>query len=193
MAGSSPASPSAIRFCRRLTNAYAGFWTDVMTGNINVVQGLDLSTIETLVFAGGGNRCWWQAGALQHLTGRGMSLPANLVGTSAGAAVAASFLAKGTDAALEACLSLYAGNPKIFDWSALRELKLKFAHQHVYPTWIDAFVNMKTFPLLRDSSSRLTVALTRPARFLGMAGSIAAGTLAYLVDKSLAQPSSAPA
>lgn len=114
-----------------------------------------------------------------------MSLPAQLVGTSAGAAVAASILAEGADAALHACLRLYADNPRIFDWSGLPKLKLKFAHQHVYPAWVDAFLNERTFDTLRHSSSRLIVALTRPARFLGMRGSVAAGTLAYLVDKYL--------
>lgn len=156
-----------------------------MLGKIADIHPLDLNTINTLVFAGGGNRCWWQAGALGFLTERGMRLPAQLVGTSAGAAVAASFLVQGTEKARQACLKLYAGNPRIFDWSALTAFKLKFAHQHIYPAWVDAFLNAATFTTLRDASPRLTVALTRPARWLGMGGSVAAGTLAYLVDKYL--------
>ncbi|HEY4146827.1 patatin-like phospholipase family protein [Pinirhizobacter sp.] len=156
-----------------------------MPRKVDEVRALDFRQIETLVFAGGGNRCWWQAGALTHLMEQGQPLPPQLVGTSAGAAVAASFLVDGTDTALEACLRLYAGNPKIFDWSALAAFKLKFAHQQVYPAWVDAFLNARTFTSLRRSSSRLTVALTRPARFLGLGGSVAAGTLAYLVDKYL--------
>ncbi|GAB2562968.1 patatin-like phospholipase family protein [Dyella jejuensis] len=156
-----------------------------MLDKVNGIRELDFSNVGTLVFAGGGNRCWWQAGALRYLLEQGMRLPAQLVGTSAGAAVAASFLTESADTALQACLRLYASNPKIFDWSALPTLKLKFAHQHVYPAWVDAFLNAGTFATLRHSASRLTVALTRPARFLGMGGSVAAGTLAYLVDKYL--------
>ncbi|MFC3650995.1 patatin-like phospholipase family protein [Dyella humi] len=156
-----------------------------MLGKVTEVRQLEFDTIDTLVFAGGGNRCWWQAGALGFLTERGMCLPAQLVGTSAGAAVAASFLVQGTEKARQACLKLYAGNPRIFDWSALTAFKLKFAHQHIYPAWVDAFLNAATFTTLRDASSRLTVGLTRPARWLGMGGSVAAGTLAYLVDKYL--------
>ncbi|GLQ95483.1 patatin-like phospholipase family protein [Dyella acidisoli] len=156
-----------------------------MLGKIADIHSLDLNTIDTLVFAGGGNRCWWQMGALSFLTERGMRLPAQLVGTSAGAAVATSFLVQGTEKARQACLKLYAGNPRIFDWSALTAFKLKFAHQHIYPAWVDAFLNAATFTTLRDASSRLTVGLTRPARWLGMGGSVAAGTLAYLVDKYL--------
>lgn len=156
-----------------------------MIDQVSEIRAVNFSGFETLVFAGGGNRCWWQAGALRHLMDNGFGLPPQLIGTSAGAAVAASFLAEGADTALRACLSLYAGNPRIFDWSSLLKLKLKFAHQRVYPAWIGAFLNADTFAILRRSSSRLNVALTRPARLLGLGGTVAAGTLAYLVDKHL--------
>lgn len=156
-----------------------------MLGKVDEVREFNFDGFETLVFAGGGNRCWWQAGALRHLLECGLRLPAQLVGTSAGAAVAASFMAQGDDSALKACLRLYAGNPRIFDWSGLSRLKLKFAHQHVYPAWVDAFLNANTLETLRRSPSRLTVGLTRPARFLGMGGSVAVGTFAYFVDKYL--------
>ncbi|MET0330976.1 MAG: patatin-like phospholipase family protein [Dyella sp.] len=156
-----------------------------MRGKVEEVRQLDFSRIGTLVLAGGGNRCWWQAGALGHLLEQGAPLPAQLVGTSAGAAVATSFLTQNADTALNACLKLYAENLKIFDWSSLAKFKLKFAHQHVYPRWVDTFLNAHTFDVLRQSGSRLTVALTRPARFLGLRGSVAVGTLAYLVDKYL--------
>ena len=147
------------------------------------ITGHDFAQVETLVFAGGGNRCWWQAGALKHLMERGMRLPKRLVGTSAGAAVATSCLTEDPDVALHACLRLYAGNARIFDWSGLSRLKLGFAHQRVYPAWLDAFFNASNFATLRDSTSRMTVAITRPARFLGTRGSVVAGTFAYLVDK----------
>jgi predicted acylesterase/phospholipase RssA len=149
------------------------------------IREFDFSTIGTLVLAGGGNRCWWQAGALKHLMEQGRRLPTELVGTSAGAAVATSFLVGGADTALRACLKLYAGNQKIFDWHSLPKLKLEFAHQHIYPAWVDAFLNADTFAKLHQSASRLTVALTRQTRFLGIGGSVVAGTLAYLVDKYL--------
>jgi predicted acylesterase/phospholipase RssA len=156
-----------------------------MLGKVKEVRELDFGSIGTLVLAGGGNRCWWQAGALRQLMERGKRLPGQLVGTSAGAGVAASFLVEGVDAALNACVQLYADNPRVFDWSALSKLKFKFAHQEIYPAWVGAFLNEGSFDALRRSSARLTVALTRPARFLGVRGSVAAGTFAYLVDKYL--------
>lgn len=144
---------------------------------------LDLAGIDTLVFAGGGNRCWWQAGVIAHCLEQGWQLPAQLVGTSGGAAVAASFLTTGPKLALDACVRLFAGNQRMFDWHGLTRLRLHFAHRHTYPAWLATFVNAEHFTTLRQSSSRLLVAVTRPARALGMGGSVAAGTLAYLVDK----------
>ena len=156
-----------------------------MLGEAGEVRTFAFGDTKTLVLAGGGNRCWWQAGVLRHLLDRGFRLPRQLVGTSAGAAVAASFMAQGDDKALQACYRLYAETPKIFDWSGVTRFKMKFAHQHVYPAWVDAFLNEHTLATLRNSPSRLTVGLTRPARLLGMRGSVIAGTLAYLVDKYL--------
>ncbi|MDN0085070.1 patatin-like phospholipase family protein [Crenobacter sp. SG2305] len=153
--------------------------------HVEPIQSLSLSQIDTLAFAGGGNRCWWQAGAVAQLLELGWRLPPQLVGTSAGAGVAASCLTDGPRAALEACLRLYAGNTRIFDWKGLTQLRLKFAHQHIYPAWIDAFLNAANFESLRQSASQLQVAITRPAKALGLAGSIATGTLAYIVDKQL--------
>jgi predicted acylesterase/phospholipase RssA len=159
-------------------------WAGFMPG-MEKLESYDFAQVETLVFAGGGNRCWWQAGALKHLMEHGKRMPRRLVGTSAGAAVAASCLTEDPDVALHACLRLYAGNPRIFDWSGLSRFELRFAHQQVYPAWLDAFFNAANFAMLRDSASRLTVAITRPAAFLGTRGSVVAGTFAYLVDKYL--------
>lgn len=146
---------------------------------------LDLAHIRTLVFAGGGNRCWWQAGAVTHWLEHGWQLPPRLVGTSGGAAVATACLTTGAQTALDACVRLFDGNTRMLDWRGLSRFKLRFAHQHIYPTWLSTFINAETFDALREAPSKLRVAFTRPARMLGLGGSVAAGTLAYLLDKHL--------
>ena len=143
------------------------------------------SHVQTLAFAGGGNRCWWQAGLLTQLQEYGVRLPARLVGTSAGAAIAASLLAGSTDKALQACKQLYAANAHLFDWRGLARWRLNFAHQTIYPAWLAAFVNEGHFKAIQSAPSQLLVAVTRPAWALGLSGSIAVGTLAYLVDQKL--------
>jgi predicted patatin/cPLA2 family phospholipase len=153
---------------------------------IEPVDRLDLADIHTLVFAGGGNRCWWQAGAVTHWLEQGWQLPAQLFGTSAGAAVATAFLTTGVQTALEACQQLFAANARMFEWKHLLRLRVRFAHRHIYPQWLASFLNAEHFERLRESSSRLSVAVTRPVRLLGLTGSVATATLAYLAEKFLA-------
>jgi predicted acylesterase/phospholipase RssA len=131
----------------------------------------------------GGNRCWWQAGVLNRLFQQRWQLPPFLVGTSAGAAVAASCLTDGPKAALSACIRLYSQNTNLFDWRALMRFRFQFAHQTIYPAWVASFLNQNNFEVMRSTTSRLRVAFTRPARCLGLTGSIVVGTLAYTVDK----------
>ncbi len=147
---------------------------------------LDLSQFQTLAFAGGGNRCWWQGGAVSWLQSQGFRLPAELVGTSAGAGVAAALITGRAQRAMQACQQLYAGNASMFDLAALKRLRLRFGHAHIYPAWVASYVNVETFDALRSAPTRLRVAITQPARWLGVAGSVLAGTLAYLVDKHVA-------
>lgn len=137
--------------------------------------------VESLVFAGGGNRCWWQAGLLTQLFDSGFERPQRFVGTSGGAAIAASLLTHGAQYALDTCIAAYAGNRSIFDFS--RRAKLRFAHTKIYPAWIASFFNAESFSKFRTSTTTLTVAVTRPTRLLGVGGSALAGTLAYLVEK----------
>ena len=144
---------------------------------------LNLSNVETLVFAGGGNRCWWQAGVMTNLLDSGWKLPPVMVGTSAGAAIATSLLTCSARDALASCKRLYDGNDELFDWQSLARLKLKFAHQHIYPAWVESFTSDHHFDRLRSASSELIVAITRPARYLGLVGSLVAGSIAYMVEK----------
>ncbi len=153
------------------------------SNRVTVLDTLALEPIRTLAFAGGGNRCWWQAGALAHLMGEGWQLPPQLVGTSAGAGVAAACMTSGPAAALAACARLYSANPRLLEGSGMARLRLRFAHQRIYPAWIASFVHAGSLGAMHQSASRLRVGITRPARVLGLAGSVAVGTVAYVVDK----------
>lgn len=147
---------------------------------------VDLGQIDTLIMAGGGNRCWWQAGLVQALMQRGWTLPRNITATSAGAAIATSLLTGTTEAALVACKKLYSANSQLFDWHALMRLKVKFAHQHIYPAWLNSLMGDGDYAALQQSTSRLNVAVTQPARWLGLTGSLITGSVAYLIDKGIA-------
>lgn len=147
---------------------------------------VDLGSIDTLIMAGGGNRCWWQAGLIQALMQRGWTLPQNITSTSAGAAIATSLLTGTTEAALVACKRLYSANLQLFDWRALMRLKVIFAHQHIYPTWLNSLMGDGDYAALQQSTTRLSVAVTQPAHWLGLTGSLITGSVAYLLDKRIA-------
>jgi predicted acylesterase/phospholipase RssA len=158
--------------------------TRKITMHVEAIDRLHLPQIETLVFAGGGNRCWWQAAMVSDWMKRGWRLPPTLVGTSAGAAVAAAALTSdGLQRAFESCRQLFSDTPRLFEWRGRTPRQWRFAHHRVYPAWLASFVNDSTFDTVREAPQQLMVALTRPARALGLKGSMVAGTCAYLVDK----------
>jgi predicted acylesterase/phospholipase RssA len=146
----------------------------------------DLSDFDVLAFAGGGNRCFWQAGVVACFFDQGLPIPATLTGTSAGAAMAASCMTIGPKAALESCISLFAENRRMFHWQGLARMKLQYSHQKTYPDWIASIINTDTFARFKQSKRNLLVAVTRPSKLLGKHCSIVAATLAYIVDKKIA-------
>ena len=149
------------------------------------LQRLVLQDIHTLVFAGGGNRCFWQAGLVTRLLEAGWRLPVQLVGTSAGAGVAASLIAGKVAQGIEVCRELYASNPRIVDWSGAWRGRLGFAHEHIFPAWVASYLNEATFDAVRQARSRLRVAFARPHPVLGLQVSTLVGMLAYMVDKHI--------
>lgn len=140
---------------------------------------------DVLVLAGGGNRCWWQAGLINELEKEGVVLPREIVATSAGAAIAAGVLCGVLHKAVEACQRLYAENTSIFKWQSLLRGRVEFAHQKIYPEFIRSFVNEEGLRLLREKSVSLYVAVSRPSPRVGLGCSIFLGTIAYLLDKKI--------
>jgi Patatin-like phospholipase len=151
-----------------------------MTNAIQTLQSLYWPNVQTLVFAGGGNRCWWQGGFMETLMQQGFALPKTLVGTSAGAGVAASLITEAPSVALAGCENLYAKENSIFN----RHTR-SFAHDYIYPAWLESFLDDRHVAHIKQSTTRLQVAVTLPARWLGLHGTVLAGTLAYMVDKHI--------
>jgi predicted patatin/cPLA2 family phospholipase len=149
-----------------------------MTQRIIALPTLHWPTIQTLVFAGGGNRCWWQGGLLEALMVRGYALPNTLIGTSAGAAMATSLITETPSVALAGCEALYAKESHIFNRGTRT-----FAHDYIYPAWLESFLDDQHVNKIKASATRLQVAVTQPARWLGLHGTVLAGMLAYMVDK----------
>ena len=143
---------------------------------------LDLSQFEVVICAGGGNRCWWQAGLLQVLGDHGFRPPSALVGTSAGAAIATAWLTRSIDRALESCKRLYSNNARVFRWRP-KVTEARFAQTLIYPEWIRSVLDGPGFDSLSGSSTRLSIAVTRSSRWLGPGLSIGLATLFYMAEK----------
>jgi len=141
-----------------------------------------LSHFSQVVCAGGGNRCWWQAGVLGVLSDAGMAQPKIVVGTSAGAAIATAWITETIEHSLEACKRLYGENDRVFRWRP-KHNEARFAQTKIYPEWINSVLSPADFEKLKGVSTRLIVAVTRPSPWLGQRLSVGIATLMYLADK----------
>ena len=144
---------------------------------------INMRGFHTLVLAGGGNRCWWQAGALQTLADKGWTLPQRLSGTSAGAAIAFAAATQRIDQALQACRDVYQRQSSVLRRVQWWRGRIEFAHQTVYPAWLQRFVDGQAWRDWVASGRSLHIGLTRPASWSGLHGSVFLATLAYVLDK----------
>jgi predicted acylesterase/phospholipase RssA len=71
------------------------------------MEPLALDTFGTVSLAGGGNRCWWQAGVLEVFLDSGRWQAQRVSGTSAGAGVAAAALCGALAVAVAHCQRAY--------------------------------------------------------------------------------------
>lgn len=107
---------------------------------------VQLEDLDNLVFSGGGNRCWWQAGLVSTLTTFGWKIPNNIFGCSAGAAVAASLVSRTTEKALQSCKELYGDNPRLLLRNRNKRMPtFSFAQNEIYPQWLRSFLGVNEF------------------------------------------------
>ena len=140
---------------------------------------LALESFGTVSLAGGGNRCWWQAGVLDVWLNSGRLQARRLLGTSAGAGVAAATLCGALSLAIDHCRRAYAENPSM--WRGRRGAW--FAQEEIYPTWVRSYLSEDGFERLRRSGVELWVGVGRLPRALPAWAGVALGIAAYVVDK----------
>ena len=97
-------------------------------------------TFHTIVFAGGGNRCWWQAGVVSILSVERCWKARRFIGVSAGAGVATAFATGRLQDALRAAVERFNGTPKNIIWRDLLKGKRPFVLPRIYPDWIESFL-----------------------------------------------------
>lgn len=148
----------------------------------------DLSAIRTVVFAGGGNRCFWQAGFYRTLADEQGLAPETLVAVSAGAAIATALAAGRIEQTLSLTCEAMERNPRNQYWDQLLDPRRRvFPHELIYRDLIHRVLADDAWEELRNGPE-VSVALARPPRWLGAHAGTLAGLLAYQGEKWFSQP-----
>ncbi len=142
-----------------------------------------LAAVTSVVLAGGGNRCWWQAGMWDVLGAEGLA-PRRVAGVSAGAATACMLLAGKTEQTLEHYGRMTARNPRnVYPERLLRGERV-FPHAQMYREALLTILDAQALEVLRGQAP-VYVQVARLPRWLGARSGILAGILAYQFDKQM--------
>ncbi len=142
-----------------------------------------LAGFANLVFAGGGNRCWWQSGVWQVLRPAGLA-PRAIAGVSAGAATACMLLADRGEPALAHYLQITARLRRNFQPERWLRGEAAFPHARIYRDALLRLLDADALQRLR-AQPPVYVQVARPPRWLPGHSALLAGMLAYQFDKKL--------
>jgi predicted acylesterase/phospholipase RssA len=140
---------------------------------------------DQVVFAGGGNRCWWQAGFWDVVQPELALAPRVIAAISAGAATACMLYTRAdSEWVMRYYEDVLRNNKKNVYWGNLwRRGAAVFPHYEIYSRALldiygDSFDKLASAPEIR-------IGVSRVPRWLGARASIAAGLVAYNIDKHI--------
>ncbi|KIG02498.1 patatin-like phospholipase family protein [Caballeronia concitans] len=136
---------------------------------------------DQVVFAGGGNRCWWQAGFWDVIRPELELRPRIIAGISAGAATACMLYTNDARWVMDYYAQALRGNTKNAYWGNLLRGQSVFPHYRIYrqallDIFADRFTELASAPEIRIGVSHLP-------RWLGARSAVAAGLIAYNIEK----------
>lgn len=147
------------------------------------MQAVSEQSFDGVVFAGGGCRCFWQAGFYSEAAPRLQLEPQRVSAASAGAALACVSLTGKADSALHNFKRHAKNNQKNLYPERLFSKKPIFPHEQLFRSAITETIDDDAFESLR-SGPEFQVALTRaPASPLGVAPRLFAGLFAYRLER----------
>jgi predicted acylesterase/phospholipase RssA len=138
---------------------------------------------EHIVFSGGGNRCWWQAGMVEVLSQLPCWNARQLFGASAGAGIATAFATGKIHNSLHAAITRFDATPRNVEWRDLLKGKRPFMLPRIYPEWITTFLEAPDLARLRSLNLRVQVAITRPIPLLPLSLSTLVALTLYATEK----------
>ncbi|SPA23931.1 patatin-like phospholipase family protein [Cupriavidus taiwanensis] len=142
----------------------------------------DANPFDQVVFAGGGNRCWWQAGWWDTVAPELQLRPRVIAAISAGAATACMVYAHDSHQTMDYYRAVLADNRRNVYWGNLLRNERVFPHYGIYRTaLLTIFADGRLAHLQQAPEIRIGVA--HIPRWSGPRLAVAAGLLAYNIDK----------
>ncbi|MCM2491531.1 patatin-like phospholipase family protein [Burkholderia glumae] len=136
---------------------------------------------DQVVFAGGGNRCWWQAGFWDVAQPALGIRPRVITGISAGAATACMLYTRDSRWVMRYYQEALCNNPKNVYWGNLLRGKPVFPHYRIYR---QALVDIYGEPFARLADApEIRIGVSHVPRWLGARSAVAAGLVAYNIEK----------
>lgn len=144
---------------------------------------------EQVVFAGGGNRCWWQAGFWDVVAPVLELRPRVIVGVSAGSATACLLYANDSRRALAYYSEALALVTKNVNWAhAFQRDKKVFPHNEIFRTALANLLGGDSFVRLKNFAPEIRVVFSRLPTWLGPRSAVLVGMSAYNLEKRLFRP-----
>lgn len=142
---------------------------------------------QSVVFAGGGNRCWWQVGFWEEVAPAVGLRPRVVAATSAGASMACLVLAGRTRSTLKYFLEATAANQGNVYLENVISRRPVFPHLAIYRRGLRRTLDRAALERLQQGPE-LRVLLARPPRWSGPLLGALTGLCAYNLEKRLRSP-----
>lgn len=139
---------------------------------------------DQIVFAGGGNRCWWQAGWWDTVAPELRLAPRVIAGISAGAATACMIYAHDSHQTMAYYRKVLAGNARNAYWGNLLRRERVFPHYGIYRGALLSLFDEGRLARLQ-SAPEIRIGVAHIPRWSGPRLAVAAGLLAYNIDKHI--------
>ncbi|KVC54114.1 Patatin [Burkholderia ubonensis] len=136
---------------------------------------------DQIVFAGGGNRCWWQAGFWEVVQPALALRPRVIAGISAGAATACMLYTRDAAWVMRYYEEALRHNRKNAYWGNLFGRELVFPHYRIYR---QALLDIYGEPFAKLAGApEIRIGVSHVPRWLGARSAVAAGLVAYNIEK----------
>lgn len=145
-------------------------------------------TFDNIVFAGGGNRCFWQAGFWQALNDETPQSPKQIASVSAGSAISCALFSERFDQVYETTLKVMTDNKKNRYWGNLLKKGLPIhPHNALYRYIIANSIDEEGLKVLKKGPENRILVAHIPT-WLGPKSATLVGLSAYQLEKRLFHP-----